>query len=317
MQMPGRKLSGGYRYGFNGQEKSNEIAEGLFSAEYWEYDTKTGRRWNVDPVIKSWQSDYATFSNNPIWKIDPNGADDYFNSNGQLINRTKAGTKIYVQTEKGNVLLTQLNLNNASNRQTVANVIGFYATQVGIVFQPKGSEQNKGKGIVGLGVNPEKLSKDNPGFTRNKDILINKNGGSISSELSDYNNLLNVLIHEKGHKTNVESGVEQNLITHLDVYFNAINHKSFEKATESFQSGTVASYSNYLLNYYVDFTNGSTKQLEKYVDDFNKNNKAGYSIFPDLTSGSDESDYKMKIYKNNKKVGSITYKKIKGEGSDE
>jgi len=25
----------------------------------------------------------------------------------------------------------------------------------------------------------------------------------------------------------------------------------------------------------------------------------------------------MKIYKNNKKVGSITYKKIKGEGSDE
>jgi hypothetical protein len=39
-------------------------------------------------------------------------------------------------------------------------------------------------------------------------------------------------------------------------------------------------------------------------------------FFVDLTSGSDESDYKMKIYKNNKKVGSITYKK-KGEGSDE
>ncbi|MCA6498679.1 MAG: hypothetical protein IM558_13240, partial [Chitinophagaceae bacterium] len=134
MQMPGRKSSGGYRYGFNGQERSDEIAVGLFSAEYWEYDSRIGRRWNVDPVKKLWQSDYATFSNNPIWKIDPNGADDYFNSNGQLINRTKTGTKIYVQTEKGNVLLTQLNLKNASNRQTIDNVIGFYATQAGIVF---------------------------------------------------------------------------------------------------------------------------------------------------------------------------------------
>ena len=317
MQMPGRKSSGGYRYGFNGQERSDEIAVGLFSAEYWEYDSRIGRRWNVDPVKKLWQSDYATFSNNPIWKIDPNGADDYFNSNGQLINRTKTGTKIYVQTEKGNVLLTQLNLKNASNRQTIDNVIGFYATQAGIVFQPNGSEKNKGRGIVGLGVHPEKSSEDIPGFARNKDIFINMKGGNISSELSDYNNLLNVLIHEKGHKRNVESGVDQNLVTHLDVYFNAIKDKSFDKTTESFQIGVIGSYSNYLLNYYVDFTNGSTKQLDKYVDDFNKNNKAGYSIFPDLTSGSDESDYKMRIYKNNKKVGSITYKKIKGEGSDE
>jgi hypothetical protein len=38
-----------YRYGFNGQEKSDEIAgEGNHNtAEFWEYDTRTGRRWNA------------------------------------------------------------------------------------------------------------------------------------------------------------------------------------------------------------------------------------------------------------------------------
>jgi RHS repeat-associated protein len=75
MQMPGRKLSGGYRYGFNGQERSDEIAEGLFSAEYWEYDGRIGRRWNVDPIDKEYESPYASIGNNPIWFTDPNGLD--------------------------------------------------------------------------------------------------------------------------------------------------------------------------------------------------------------------------------------------------
>jgi hypothetical protein len=27
----------------------------------------TGRRWNIDPIVKEFESPYATFSNNPIW----------------------------------------------------------------------------------------------------------------------------------------------------------------------------------------------------------------------------------------------------------
>ena len=81
MTMPGRKYSQPnttYRYGFNGQEKSTEIngSENLYTAEYWEYDSRIGRRWNVDPVSKEWESPYATFSNNPIINIDPNGDSD-------------------------------------------------------------------------------------------------------------------------------------------------------------------------------------------------------------------------------------------------
>lgn len=63
------------RYGLNGQEKDGEIAEGIYTADYWEYDSKLGRRWNVDPVVKPNESPYATFANNPIWFIDVTGAD--------------------------------------------------------------------------------------------------------------------------------------------------------------------------------------------------------------------------------------------------
>lgn len=76
--MPGRSYqsSTGYRYGMNGQEKDDEIANGIYTAEYWEYDSRLGRRWNLDPIRKSWESGYSTFANNPIVYSDPNGEEE-------------------------------------------------------------------------------------------------------------------------------------------------------------------------------------------------------------------------------------------------
>jgi len=64
-----------YRFGFNTQEKSTELGEDTYTAEFWQYDSKIARRWNVDPVVKSHESSYAAFANNPIWFVDINGAD--------------------------------------------------------------------------------------------------------------------------------------------------------------------------------------------------------------------------------------------------
>jgi len=77
MAMPGRKFSSGsgYRYGFNGQERSTEINNNSYTAEFWQYDARLGRRWNIDPILKVGESPYSTFSNNPIWFSDYNGAD--------------------------------------------------------------------------------------------------------------------------------------------------------------------------------------------------------------------------------------------------
>ena len=77
--MPGRHASSGdYRYGFNGQEKDDEI-KGVtgshYTAEFWMYDARLGRRWEIDPMTGNyaWQSPYATFNNNPIIFADPLG----------------------------------------------------------------------------------------------------------------------------------------------------------------------------------------------------------------------------------------------------
>jgi len=66
---------GEYRYGMNTQEKDNEIyGEGnSYSAEYWQYDARLGRRWNVDPKDVPSFSPYSCFANNPIWFSDVAG----------------------------------------------------------------------------------------------------------------------------------------------------------------------------------------------------------------------------------------------------
>ncbi|MFO0322304.1 MAG: hypothetical protein ACK504_07750, partial [Bacteroidota bacterium] len=55
-----KSCTGAYRYGFNGQEKDDEIAGNgnINTAEFWQYDTRLGRRWNIDPVVKPSRSGY-------------------------------------------------------------------------------------------------------------------------------------------------------------------------------------------------------------------------------------------------------------------
>jgi hypothetical protein len=51
---------------------SNEIkgTGNSYTAEFWEYDPKLGRRWNLDPKPTIGISQYSTFSNNPIFFND-------------------------------------------------------------------------------------------------------------------------------------------------------------------------------------------------------------------------------------------------------
>jgi RHS repeat-associated protein len=64
-----------YKYGYNGQEMSNEVkGEGnSYTAEFWEYDPRIGRRWNLDPRPMVGVSEYSAFNNNPILNSDPLG----------------------------------------------------------------------------------------------------------------------------------------------------------------------------------------------------------------------------------------------------
>ena len=75
--MSGRSYSSpAYRYGFNGQEKDDEVSGSgnTNTAEYWEYDCRLGRRWNLDPQPQINISDFTVMGNSPIYFMDPNGA---------------------------------------------------------------------------------------------------------------------------------------------------------------------------------------------------------------------------------------------------
>ena len=80
MQMPGRTYTlqnGKYRYGFNGMERDDEVHNpgSWYQFGDFGYDPRTGRRNNTDPIVKVWESPYATFRNNPILYSDPSGKD--------------------------------------------------------------------------------------------------------------------------------------------------------------------------------------------------------------------------------------------------
>ena len=90
-------LSDVYRYGFNGQEIDNKILDAATSlnAENWQYDPRIGRRWNIDPIKKDFESSYSCFLGSPIMYADPDGADaidsksDANESSSSSLNRPK------------------------------------------------------------------------------------------------------------------------------------------------------------------------------------------------------------------------------------
>jgi len=79
MLTPGRKFSAGtgYRYGFNGKEKDNEIKGEGNQQDYGMriYDPRLGRFLSVDPITDRFAelTPYQFASNSPIWAIDLDG----------------------------------------------------------------------------------------------------------------------------------------------------------------------------------------------------------------------------------------------------
>jgi len=87
-----------YRYGFGTQEKDNEIT-GIngthYTAMFWEYDTRLGRRWNVDPLTREQPSfsPYKVFYNNPNFWIDRSGETEEERLKAVEEAKKKIGTK--------------------------------------------------------------------------------------------------------------------------------------------------------------------------------------------------------------------------------
>ena len=175
--MPGRAfISIGYPYAHNGQERNGSIFEGALSAENWMYDSRTLRRWEMDPMGYDWQSPYATFNGNPIYFSDPDGL--YGDPPGVATRKVtpKTLTKTYGQIV-AEVLEKELNTVVKAGVWTAEK---FFAV-VGSVLSPANSGyagpgyDNGGSEVIGTILDPsfkpmEKITLD-PSTLTSQDLL--------------------------------------------------------------------------------------------------------------------------------------------------
>lgn len=141
--------------------------------------------YGVDPMMEKYPNigAYIYCHGNPIKLVDPDGRDDFFNFGGILVKNSGQTNNIYVMVSGKPILITRLDLGNKANRQTVANIIGHYAAQIGISYYAKGGNPigNNPIGTVGLSVNNNSKVL---AFNQGNNIFVNKYKNKISSLLS-------------------------------------------------------------------------------------------------------------------------------------
>ena len=72
VELDGRTVSGGYRYGYQGSEKDAELKGNgnSYTTEFRQLDPRLGRWLSVDQVIQPWQSAYCSMDCNPSFLTD-------------------------------------------------------------------------------------------------------------------------------------------------------------------------------------------------------------------------------------------------------
>jgi RHS repeat-associated protein len=89
VELDGRTVSGGYRYGFQNQEKDDEIKGEGNSINYTFrlHDPRLARFFTVDPLFKNfpWNSTYAFSENIPINAVELEGKQRYYTFNSAYL----------------------------------------------------------------------------------------------------------------------------------------------------------------------------------------------------------------------------------------
>lgn len=112
-----------YRFGFNGQEKDDEVVGAGNSYDFGEriYSSRLGRFLSVDGLTKSFPmlSTYQFASNCPIAGIDLDGLEFYYAADGKLLGNLGTSTEVRV-VSAGNVASVQASINQANSASNPA-----------------------------------------------------------------------------------------------------------------------------------------------------------------------------------------------------
>ena len=207
--------------------------------------------YGVDPLAEknSHISSYVVCSNNPIMRIDPDGRDDYFSNKGKFIRRTETKTNnIYISINGKNILPSQLDLKIKRNRQVMANIVGHYATAVGISYWGKG-KMAVGRNLQGMVGIADTKNEAELAATRGANITISVYKGHISRFMNNYENLQSSLYHESIHKFFSLRGdySDNTSLGHvMKVHIKQFENEHFKSATQEFQQAIIGQAAIYL-----------------------------------------------------------------------
>ena len=293
MEMDGRKYEkdGGYRYGFNGQEKTPELDESHTTALYWEYDGRLGRRWNMDPILKPMISPYCTFNNNPINRIDPNGDDDYFDSEGNFLTHTNTQynyirvmndeelfnyqTKSDFDVNSVTTTISSFDYCDKSNERMLYKILEFYTKP--LKLPTIRSTYN---------VRPSDADAVACTNAQNKTVSITLFEGHISKDCDISHKLVSSIIHEKVHTTqdleNYNGSMEcEPILTQMQWEDNYL-----DKFPDNFHYNHEQYYLNSLNSYYKKFGSKAVETIKYWVNKYNE--YIGYEVFDVNPSAPEE-----------------------------
>ena len=269
-----------YRFGHNGQMKDNEIygQNNSYTAEFWQYDPRLGRRWNIDPIVKPWRTPYDAFNNNPIIRVDPSGDDDYFNTKGQYlgsdgsstnnvrvlstntipenfytIHKDATGNRMIDQNIGlyNSVALADITFNNMESVKVLLKGFEHYAKNADIDVK----KLRNGSFSMSSAIHNGNSWSWDPEFNYNEGDAIYWDGNAL--EMSNYSkNTITIPLFD--YKLNDRYNDKYNIInlmvhekahhktkglrdnyTHLEVFLEQVSHWSFKLSTEGHQSGTI------------------------------------------------------------------------------
>ncbi len=228
----------------------------------------------MDPLAEKYPNinPYMYVANNPINAIDPDGRDIiHLNGKGSIIKVVNDNKSHITIMDGGKVRsLSDYSISkswfgsNNRARQSVANIVGYYANKIGV--EGVGATNEEG-GIAHYNSNNNKIW-----------IAPTGDNGTVSSLLNDKNNLINVLVHEREHRIDNANGIKTSFESHVDVYIRQMSDESFSGTTEDFQKNMIGTMASYLGGI------RSRSARSELINKFNNNNVGGYKL-EDFKSG--------------------------------
>lgn len=208
-----------YRYGFNGQEKDVDNGNDIYTAQFWEYDSRIGRRWNLDPKPTTGFSEYTVFSNNPISLTDPLGdTTNFVDKNNNLVKHVEDGSNaVFKQTGSGTDLHYELNgYDKTQKGKDNVNLTSAIQEQQNLNMQNPALQENaQGQGETHCNQSVQCVMKTVASATGNPGVLVTGDASTMTHTLENGKNPNYKQVTEQEAADNAKKG-GLSVVGHVD-----------------------------------------------------------------------------------------------------